>query len=103
MTDIPENPVRDANIMQTADHLNNQMKDRDILWSQIEMAIEDGSIEDSVGEDNILYRLEIPGVDLLVGVDTSKGENGRIVTTYYDDEQGAQGGGLGGTRFSIAL
>lgn len=106
MTDIPENPVRDANKMQHADHLDNRMKERNILWGQIEMAIEQGSVEDAPGKSNkgnIRYRLDMPGVDLLVAVDTTKGKYGRIMSPFYDDEQGAEGGALGGGRFGGPL
>lgn len=106
MSDVPDDPVRDADIMEHADHLDNQMKDRNVLWGQIVMAIEDGSVEDAKGDHNkgnVRYRLEIPGVDLLVGVDTTKGQYGRIASVYYDDEQGAEEGSLGGRKFGQML
>jgi len=102
MSDVPDNPVRDPYEMEYAIHLDNRMKGRNITWAQVEMAIEEGVVEDAPGdqnEGNIRYRLEIPGVDLLVGVDTTKGPNGKIVSVFYDDEQGASGGSLGGRRF----
>jgi len=82
------------------------MKNRNILWGQVEMTIEDGTVEDAPGnsnEGNIRYRLDMPGVDLLVAVDTTKGTHGKIMTTFYDDEQGAEGGALGGGRFGGPL
>lgn len=85
------NPPRDPDLIEPTKHMFQMMKERNIGWHQIELAIEDRSVSQAEGEGNIMYRLDMPGVDLLVVVDTIK-MNG--VSAYYDDEQGATGGRL---------
>lgn len=85
-------PIRDFHRLTAADHaVLNRMRQRNIGKHEIKMAIETGSIEEGSTDTTIRYRLDMPGVDLLVAVDIPKEQ---IVTVFYDNEQGAEGGKL---------
>lgn len=83
--------IRDVDELERSDHLGNKMKDRNIGWYEVKQAIENGSVEQANEQHQVRYRLDMPGVDLLVVVDVDRK---RIVTTFYDDTQGASGGRL---------
>ena len=85
-------PIRDFHRLTAADHaVLNRMRERNIGKYEIKKAIEEGSIEEGSTETTIRYRLDMPGVDLLVAVDIPKEQ---IVTVFYDDDQGATNGRL---------
>lgn len=82
-------PIRDPEELSYADHLSRRMRERNIGAHEVRKAIREGSIEDGSKPSDIRYRLEIPGVDLLVVADT---RNDKVTTAFFDDEQGAEGG-----------
>lgn len=86
-----EDVIRDPDKVQLTIHSKQQMKDRNIGVYEIKKAIREGTVEPGAKETDIKYRLEFPGPDLLVIVDS---RNGNIATVYYDDSQGAQKGGI---------
>ena len=84
-------PIRDPDKLTPADHLGRRMRERNIGAFQVKKAIREGVTEEGSKPTDVRYRLEIPGVDLLVVVDS---RNDKITTAFYDDEQGATGGRL---------
>lgn len=110
--------IRDPDKLEATIHAVQKMKERNIGGVELRKSIEEGivtetnpvrNIEDTklkeemeqaiaegaTREDTVpslkKYRLEIPGVDLLTIVDPVRM---KIVTTFWDDAQGATGGRL---------
>jgi len=84
-------PPRDPDNLEPSKHFGQMIKERNIGAFEVKQAVRDGKVEPARGEDEFLYRLEIPGVDLIVIVDA---DTMTYETAYYDDEQGAEGGVL---------
>ena len=84
-------PIRDFSRLTATDHVINRMKERNIGAHEVRKAVEEGEVYDGETPTTIKYRLEIPGVDLVAAVDIPKE---KVVTVYYDDDQGAKGGRL---------
>lgn len=81
-------------------HALNQFNDRKIGSVELRNAIKDGEIDEEFTDrdSRIAYRLKFPGPDLLV---IANPDDLVVVSIYYDDEEGAKGGSVGGTRYSI--
>jgi len=84
-------PPRDPEQLDPSKHFGQMLKERNIGTFEVKQAIREGDVSPARGEDEFMYRLEIPGVDLIVIVDAS---TMTYETAYYDDEQGAEGGRL---------
>ena len=86
-------PIRDPEELEMRTHAYDMAKSRNIGAFEIKKAISEGDAEVGGGatEDFDMYRLEFPGPDLIVIV---KVPVKKIWTVYYDNEQGAQGGGI---------
>lgn len=91
---------RDPEKLELTAHAMEQVRDRNIGVVEIRNCISKGIInpDEGDGPDEARYRLEIPGVDLLLVISR---KDMVIETAYWDDEQGAQGGALGGKRFDL--
>ena len=81
--------VRDPDKLEGTSHLVNQMRKRNIGAHEVRKAIREGTVEEGAKPTDVRYRLEIPGVDLLVVVDS---RNNKITSAFFDDDQGAEGG-----------
>lgn len=84
---------RDPDDVTLTRHAMQQMKDRNIGVHEIKETIRQGKLEPEAGfeEHEVVYRLEFPGVDLLLTLDA---DQNNIESVFYDDEQGAEGGSL---------
>jgi hypothetical protein len=90
---------RDPSELYRTRHAKDKMKERNIGMHELKKCIREGNINVEAGNarHEAVYRLEIPGVDLLAVIDKNKGS---VETVYWDNQQGATGGGLGG-RYSM--
>jgi hypothetical protein len=90
----PEGFPRDPDKLELTRHGMNRMRDRNVGVREIRKCISEGDIspEEGDGPHEARYRLEMPGVDLLLVVDKTRM---KIETVFWDDEQGATGGRLG--------
>jgi len=89
---MTKEPIRDFSRLTFSNHtVKNKVRERNIGFREIRLAVEDGSTSPGNTDRTLKYRLDMPGVDLLVIVDVV-GEV--IVTCYWDDDQGATGGRL---------
>jgi len=96
---MTEDYTRDIDEIVLSEHAINQLKDRRNMGThEVKKAISEGDIipENGDGPHEVEYRLRMPGVDFVMIVDT---DINKVETVYYDDEQGADEGGLGGRRF----
>ena len=85
-------PNIDPDDLTLSNHAMNRVKERNITAYQIKQAIRDGEPDGGAKKPHqIRFRDTYPGADLLVLVDPRKN---KIVSVYYDDEQGAVGGSL---------
>jgi len=85
-------PIRDFSKLSISRHaVLNRIRQRNIGHHEMKRAIEDGSVEEGSDETSIKYRLDMPGVDLIVAVNIP---DANITTAFYDNEQGANNGRL---------
>jgi len=70
-------------------HAKNRMHEKNIALLQVKQALREGEINVEGGDhmDEVLYRDEYPGQDVIVVFDVT---DNNIKTVYYDDSQ--QGG-----------
>lgn len=89
-----DNVIRDPDKIIATDHVGQQRTSggRQITWYQVKKAISEAPLDpDEANEPHqMAYRMELP-VDLVIIVDQ---DNRKVVTAYYDDNQGATGGRL---------
>lgn len=85
---------RDPDKLELTQHSMNRMRDRNVGVREIRKCISEGIILPEEGNEphQARYRLEMPGIDLILVI--SKRDM-KIVSVFWDDEQGAKGGGLG--------
>lgn len=88
-----DDPIRDPDKLVYADHLGRRARERNFGAHEVNKAIREGVYDPDGGNkpSDVSYRLEIPGVDFIAIVDS---RNDKITTGYYDDEQGANKGGI---------
>lgn len=86
-------PIRDPEKLELTTHALDMARDRNIGGFEIKKAIREGEAEVGGGRKSSddLYRLTFPGPDLIVIVDPDRMN---ITTVFYDDEQGAERGGI---------
>ena len=97
--------TRDPDSVELTSHALNKVKERQIGAHEIKKAISEGSIDEEypnllLDEDpnrqyQIAYELEMP-ISLWVILDT---RNDKIVTAFYDDQEGAVDGSITGGRY----
>lgn len=75
--------IRNTDELTKTGHFEQKLKERNIGWYEVSKAIEEGSVEDATGENNIRFRLNFPGPDLLVVIDTEKMN---LVTAFWEGE-----------------
>lgn len=86
-------PPRNINDFQLTTHAKQQVRDRKISIETVKNAIRKGVEDEEFANEShqTSFILEFPGPDLILIIDST---NNNIVSVYYDDRQGAEGGSL---------
>lgn len=91
-SDLPLGLTRNPSDYTLSNHAKQRMRDRNIGIQEVKNAIKQGEPDGKGAKPtDVRLRLDFPGVDLLVVVDS---RDLTISSVFYDDEQGAEGGRL---------
>lgn len=93
---------RDIDDLDLTNHGKMKMKDRNIGAHEVIQAVETGEIDTEFPskDHQIAYILDFPGPDLVVIVDPDRSN---IVSVFYDDNTGSEGGALGDRRYEKVI